>query len=133
MPVSKNAVKIEGLAELQRELKKAGEGDVSKAVRKANRDAAALARDQARQEIAPKSVTGNLQRSVKSAATQDRAKVTVGDKTKVPYAGPVHFGWPARNIVRPNRFVYRALAKKREEIRDAYEKGVDAALAPLRD
>ena len=40
-------------------------------------------------------------------------------KKKVPYAGPIHFGWGRRNI-HPQPFLYEALDKRRDEVLDAF-------------
>jgi hypothetical protein len=42
----------------------------------------------------------------------------------VPYAGPIHFGWPARNI-RPNPFIYQVLDSRRDEVLKLYERRID--------
>lgn len=88
------AVRVEGLRELRRELRKAGpEG--RKAVTRAARTAGRIVRDEARSD-APKR-SGRLAKSVKNTASQSRATVTAGG-AKAPHAGPVNFGWPARSM-----------------------------------
>ena len=42
---------------------------------------------------------------------------------RVPYAGPIHFGWRKRNI-QPQPFLYEALDKRRNEVFDRYNKEV---------
>jgi hypothetical protein len=37
----------------------------------------------------------------------------------VLYAGPIHFGWPARNI-QPNPFIYEVLDGRRQEVYALY-------------
>jgi hypothetical protein len=37
----------------------------------------------------------------------------------VPYAGPIHFGWPARQI-KPNPFIYEVLDDRRQEVYAIY-------------
>jgi hypothetical protein len=44
-------------------------------------------------------------------------------RTSVPYAGPIHFGWPAHNI-EPTPFLYDALDQRRSEVIDLYEQRV---------
>lgn len=46
---------------------------------------------------APRGKTGKLAGSIRSARQARRARVVVG-RASVPYAGPIHWGWPARNI-----------------------------------
>lgn len=47
---------------------------------------------------APIGPTGRLAASTRPGATQRAAIVRAGKKS-VPYAGPIHWGWPNRNIV----------------------------------
>lgn len=44
------------------------------------------------------SVSGALAASVRGTGTASAAIVRAGG-SKVPYGGPIHWGWPARNIV----------------------------------
>jgi hypothetical protein len=67
--------------------------------------------------------TGKLARSVRAAASQKSARVRAGYQ-RVPYAGPIHFGWPARGI-RPNPFLYDALDARRGQVVEVYERGID--------
>ena len=64
--------------------------------------------------------TGRLSRSIRGTSTGSTA--TIG--TNVPYALPVHFGVPARNIA-PTPFLLGALASERARILDAYTANVD--------
>ena len=62
--------------------------------------------------------TGALLASLRSAPTQRQGRVRVGSAA-VPYAGPIHFGWPARNI-KPNPFIYEVLDSRRNEVAQIY-------------
>ena len=68
-------------------------------------------------------LTGALAQSVRNASTKKSAKVRAGN-VGVPYAGPIHFGWPSRGI-RPNPFFYDAIDNRRDEVRDRYVDLVD--------
>jgi hypothetical protein len=59
----------------------------------------------------------------------------------VPYAGVIHYGWPNRpnygnwkgsivwgGPIRPNKFMYRALAKKEDEVEEIFVRLVNAAI-----
>jgi hypothetical protein len=59
---------------------------------------------------------------VRAAGAQTRASVKAGFK-RVPYAGVIHFGWPARGIL-PRPFLYDALDARRDEVMDAYTDGM---------
>ena len=49
--------------------------------------------------------TGRLSRDVRGNRAKSKAVVTAG-RASVPYAGPINYGWPARNI-RANQFMQR--------------------------
>jgi hypothetical protein len=48
-------------------------------------------------EFAPKR-TGRLASDIRGNRAKGKAVVTAG-RASVPYAGPINYGWPARNIV----------------------------------
>lgn len=62
--------------------------------------------------------TGRLQHSVRATASTRGAKIRAGG-AQVPYAGPIHWGWPTRHRdgthrggpIAPNPFVYDTLAQ----------------------
>lgn len=56
---------------------------------------------------------GHLRGTVRAGGSGAAGVIRVGNKSK-PYAGPIHWGWPARNI-KPNMFVVDA-AKRSERI-----------------
>ena len=66
--------------------------------------------------------TGNLADTIRPAGTKTAGRVRAGFK-RVPYAGVIHFGHPARGI-QPQPFLYDALDQRRGEVFDAYFKGV---------
>ena len=68
-------------------------------------------------------VTGRLAASIRNASTQRMGRVRVGSAS-VPYAGPIHFGWPARQI-KPQPFIYDALDGRRAEVAAVYVKRID--------
>lgn len=51
-------------------------------------------------------VSGALAASIRGTGTASAAIVRAGG-SKVPYGGPIHWGWPARNIM-PNPFLANA-------------------------
>ena len=67
-------------------------------------------------------LTGRLRASVKGRGTKRRAYVQAGGRG-IPYAGPIHFGWAARNI-EPQPFLYDALDDRRGEVVERYAKQV---------
>ena len=77
--------------------------------------------------------SGDLRDTVRSSGTKTRATVRAGYKA-VPYAGPLHFGWPTRPApalgwrggpIRPNPFLYDALDDRRDEVIKAYDDKIE--------
>lgn len=114
--------KVDGLKELQKEIRKTEDVELKKRLRLANKEAAQVVADQAKVEVPRRS--GRLARSIGTQATQTSAFVKAGTAARVPYAGPIHFGWPKRNI-RPQPFLYEAMDKRIGEVRKAYEKNLE--------
>jgi len=111
-------VKVEGLSKVRRDLKKLAKdvdyGDQFLAVNKTLADAVA---GESKNYVPV--VSGALQGTIRAAASKTSGRVKVGFKA-VPYAGPIHFGWPAR-FIKPQPFVYDAIDKRRDQIKDRYE------------
>lgn len=110
-------LEIEGLREVQRALKGLAEDsreDMKETHRKAGEIVAAAAKP-----LAPV-LTGRLSATIQSSPTKYQGRVRIGRGASVPYAGPIHFGWPARRIA-PQPFVYDALDSRREEVKQQYE------------
>ena len=94
-------VGVEGLRPLIRDLEKAGaEVDDLKDV------FAGIAAEgaQTAQRFTP-SRSGALRATVRGNRAKNKAVVTFG-KARVPYAGPIIYGWPKRNI-KPSRTIIR--------------------------
>lgn len=86
-------VQVEGLARLNRTLTKFGtdmQNLKAAHVRVAQYVIAAA------KPTAPRR-TGRLAGDMRAANTKNKAAVYVG-RASIPYAGPIHYGWPARNI-----------------------------------
>jgi hypothetical protein len=73
------------------------------------------------EDTAPR-LTGRLADSVSSKARKTGASVVAGGRG-IPYAGPIHFGWRARNI-EPQPFLYDALDDRRAAIAERYADGI---------
>jgi hypothetical protein len=113
-------VKIEGLSKVQRALKDLA-SDVDYRAQEflpTNKTIADLVAGDAKSYVPV--LTGDLSSTIRAAATKTSARVKAGYKA-VPYAGPIHFGWPARRIT-PQPFFYDAIDKRRTDIKDRYEK-----------
>lgn len=66
---------------------------------------------------------GHLQDTIRASKRQTGATVNAGTRA-LPYAGPIHFGWRARNI-EPQPFLYDALDDRRDDIVAKYNDGID--------
>lgn len=84
---------VEGGKQLRRTLKAAGVSLAS--LKNVHKAAAALAAAAAARK-APR-VTGRLAGNVRAGATQ-RAGIVRAGGARIPYAGPIHWGWSKRNI-----------------------------------
>jgi hypothetical protein len=74
----------------------------------------------------PHGATGALAGSIRAGRGKTKAVVRAGG-AKAPYAGVVHYGWPARNI-KPQPFLTDALKSRHEQIFAALEAGINALL-----
>lgn len=92
-------VTVEGLPQLRRQLRQfQGNADDLK---EANAAVAAFVANEAARRAPVRS--GRLAASVRGNRAVGRAQVRAGG-ARVPYAGPIHYGWPARGI-EPRPFV----------------------------
>lgn len=112
-------VKIEGLAKVRRELKNLSSDVDYRAAEflPVNKSIAAAVLGDAKAYVPVAS--GTLSGTMRDAATKTSARVKAGSKA-VPYAGPIHFGWPARRIT-PQPFFYDAIDRRREDIKRRYD------------
>lgn len=70
--------------------------------------------------------SGTLRNTLRSTGTVKSGVVRAGF-AKVPYAGPIHFGWPARNI-RPNPFLYKAADARADDVVNLFDERVAALI-----
>jgi hypothetical protein len=120
--MANTSIKVVGLKSLVRQLS-ALDDDAAKAIQAVNRTAAEQIASEARAR-APKR-SGKLAASIRAAATKYSASVKAGG-SKIPYAAPVHWGWPRRGIA-PQTFLYDALDARRGEVVAAYAQGLALA------
>lgn len=64
--------------------------------------------------------SGQLRSTLRSSGTARTGVVRAGYQ-RVPYAGVVHFGWPARNIP-PQPFLYDAKDARRGQVYDLFQR-----------
>ena len=124
-------IKIEGLAEFTRNLRKL-DADLPKALRVAMNGAAKVVVDWAQPKVPRRS--GRAARSIKARSTRSAVRVA-GGSARVPYYPWLDFGGkvgPARSVSRPyrkeGRYLWAALAAKRDEVQRVTEQALlDAA------
>ena len=101
-----------------------------------NQQAAEPVAQRARQLVPRRS--GRLAASIRTFKAQRAAQVGAG-RASVPYAGPIHWGWPNRRIVfgqltaapspiKSQPFLTDALATRRAQVVNIWVKGVDELL-----
>lgn len=74
------------------------------------------------QAATPPVLTGRLSTTLRAGRGKTKAVVRAGG-ARAPYAGVVHYGWPARNIP-ANPFLTEALQRTRPAILQALDKGL---------
>ncbi len=63
--------------------------------------------------LAPRQ-SGRLAGSIRALGSQTMGRAAVGKKS-VPYAGVIHYGWPARNIT-AQPFLEEALSRRQKDV-----------------
>lgn len=113
---------VEGLDRLVRTMRKCGSDldDLKDASRRAGDIVVRAA-----QARAPRR-TGRLAGSIRAARQARRVRVSAG-RSSVPYAGPIHWGWPARHI-RAQPFISEAATETETQWVEAYRRDVAHAV-----
>lgn len=124
--MAKAAYEIEGARELRRQLRKAS-GDLGD-LRNLHAEVGRIVEPVAKGKVPVRS--GALRASLRSSGTTTAAIVRAG-YARVPYARPIHWGWPARNI-RPNPFAWDAIKATQPRWMLAYKRAVDGVLSRIR-
>lgn len=120
-------IEVSGLREAQRALSRLGEKELAADLRRANKRAAEIVADDAEPAVPRRS--GRLAKSLRATARNREASVQAGS-AGVPYAGVVHYGWPARRI-KPHPFLLTALRRTRGEVRTVYARLLDEVVAAV--
>lgn len=119
-------LKVEGLNRLVRTLTRA-KVDISD-LKRANQTAGEIVAAAARAS-APRR-DGNLAGSIRAAKQARRARIMAGNAA-VPYAAPIHWGWPARNIA-ANPWISQAARATEGQWTEQYRADVIAALSNVK-
>lgn len=108
--MTKPTLEVEGARKLRRQLKAFQSG--IDGLKEVHREAGELVGDLAAQFVPVR--TGLLQSTIRVSGQAAGAVVRAGFG-RVPYAGPIHFGWPSRGIA-PSPFLYDALDIRHDEV-----------------
>jgi len=111
---------IKGLREINQAMKGLSD-DTKKKLKDTHRRAAEIVIAGAKRYVPVQS--GALAASIRNGSTQRQGRVRIGSAS-VPYAGPIHFGWPSRRI-KPQPFIYEALDERRAAVAMAYAERID--------
>lgn len=128
-------VQVKGAKELRRALRQIEDAAERKGMqaelKSEYRTAARVVELAARQEAPQRS--GRLAGSIKAKGTTTGGAVTAGGLKAVPYAGPIHWGWPSRpnkarrwrgGPIAANRFMVRAAQSSADQVADILEGGL---------
>lgn len=125
--VAKDAIRIDGLKELQAALKRV-DGETQKQLRVVFNDAVEIIAADARRKVPSRS--GRARASVKAQSGQREAKVVGGSK-RVPYYPWLDFGGKVgrdRSVTRrwepDGRYLYPSWRRNRDEVHKALEAGL---------
>lgn len=119
-------VRVKGVKQLAKDLRDF-EGGVAE-LKDANQKVGKIVVAEA-QRRAPR-VSGRLARSTKATRAPHRVKIT-GGGARVPYAGVIHWGWPARNIT-GQPFVTDAAHDTQPEWLDEYRREITRLAAKVK-
>lgn len=121
-------IEVAGLARLKRTMRQAG-ADIGQ-LKDLNRRAASTAAPAVRAAtpVGP-AKSGHLHTTVRVGATGKAGVIRVGNKSK-PYAGPIHWGWPKRNI-RPNPWAAEAARSTEGAWTEVYVQGIEQILSQI--
>jgi hypothetical protein len=120
-------IEIPELRGLLADLKQAADTTIDAELKQAHRDAADVVAATARPLIPQR--TGALLGTLRVGATIRSGRVSTGKK-KVPYAHPIHFGWPARGIA-AQPFLTDALNADRDRAEDVFYDAMDRVVAKI--
>ncbi len=115
----RDPIKVTGLSEVQRNLRKLSTDalDLNKTeFLETNKQVAEIVINETKKYVPI--LSGSLAAAIRNASTKKSAKVRAGNAA-VPYAGPIHFGWPSRSI-KPNTFLYEAIDARKDEVTNRY-------------
>ena len=120
-------IRVDGLRRLRRDLRQL-EGGLSD-LKDANARAGQVVVQAATVKAPRRPGSGRLAGSGRPSRAAGRVSILWGG-ARVPYAGPIHWGWPARGI-EAQPFVVEAAQETQPQWLASYVADIDAALAPM--
>ena len=117
-----------GIRGLANSLRRIGDEELSKEMKKVTMEAATILAEQSRKEVPIGPSGGTLKKSIKPESTRRYARVRAGTPSKVPYARAVHSGRYFKTTgvrTKGNPFIKRSIPKKYPEIVDAFVNGMN--------
>lgn len=135
MPVE-TRIQVDGLNEARKQINKVQ--NIDKELRAAGKEAGEILITEIRRTAkfsnkAHRPSSGKLLRTLRTVSLAKGAAIRMGN-ARVPYAGPIHFGWAydknwfIKKNIRPNPFMFRAFGWRKKDILEAYQKQVDKLL-----
>ena len=118
-------LRLIGYRELKRDIRRMGD-EAKAGLKQVNKEAADIVATTARPLVPVRS--GRLLGTLRTSGTMRGGVIRMGRKA-VPYAGPIHFGWPSRpnqakgwrgGPIEPNPFLYDAMDRRVPEVMAAY-------------
>lgn len=125
--MSRNAgIQVRGSRQLRSSLRAAG-GDLAQ-LKAAHKEAADIAKGGALGRVPVR--TGKLRATVRATGTNTAGILRAG-YARVPYAGAIHWGWPAHHI-EANPFLSDGSTETQPQWLPVYENAVDTAIEQVR-
>lgn len=115
------AIEVTGAKEMKRLIRRINKQELREEMKEANHNAAKIIADEAA-DRAPKR-TGRLAQSIRANKALAYGAVKAGSAARVPYAGPIHYGWPARGI-QAQPFIHEAIDARLGDARKDYEEAI---------
>lgn len=119
-------IQVDGAARLRTTMRKAGR-DLGQ-IKTAHERAARIGAEAGRRK-APVGPSGRLSASVRYSGTNTRAYLRAG-YASVPYANPIHWGWPARGI-KEQPFLSQGAVESQPRWVPVYEAAVEEILRAI--
>lgn len=115
------AVRVKGLRDVQRKMRQTAEA--AENMRDLMHSLGNIVIQAAQTPV----LTGTLAATLRAGRGKTKAVVRAGFAARAPYAGVVHYGWPARSI-KSQPYLVDALRSSRARVYAALEQGIDEIL-----